>query len=81
MKFADGDSITGDWLAGYTFEHNEWGKIYVESDGPTDIRNKAVALKQQKNEEEAKERAVKERQKEARKQCFISKYGNANSCS
>lgn len=81
MKFADGDSITGDWLADYTFDHNEWGKIYAESDGPTDIRNKAVALKQQKNEEEAKERAVKERQKEARKQCFISKYGNANSCS
>ena len=61
MKFADGDSITGDWLAGYTFEHNERGKIYVESDGPTDIRNKAVALKQQKDEEEAKERAVKEK--------------------
>lgn len=61
MKFANGDSITGDWLAGYTFEHNEWGKIYVESDGPTDIRNKAVALKQQKDEEEAKERAVKEK--------------------
>lgn len=54
MKFANGDSITGDWLAGYTFDYKEWKKICDESNGPTDIRNKAIALKQQKDEEEAK---------------------------
>lgn len=80
MKFANGDSITGDWLAGCTFDYKEWKKIYNESNGPTDIRNKAIALKQQKDEEEAKKRAVaeeeSERQKEARRQYLISKYGN-----
>ena len=79
MKFANGDSITGDWLAGYNFDYDEWEQIYDESKGPTDIRNKAIALKQQKDEEAAKEQAAKEeseRQKEARRQYLISKYGN-----
>lgn len=79
MKFANGDSITGDWLAGYTFDYKEWKKICDESNGPTDIRNKAIALKQQKDEEEAKKRAAaeeNERQTEARRQYLISKYGN-----
>lgn len=79
MKFANGDSVTGDWLAGYNFDYDEWEQIYEESKGPTDIRNKAIALKQQKDEEEAKEQAAKEeneRQKEARRQYLISKYGN-----
>ena len=79
MKFANGDSITGDWLAGYTFDYDDWEKIFDESNGPTDIRNKAIALKQQKDEEEAKKRAAaeeNERQTEARRQYLISKSGN-----
>ena len=58
MKFANGDSITGDWLAGYTFDYDDWEKIFDESNGPTDIRNKAIALKQQKDEEEAKKQGI-----------------------
>ena len=84
-KFADGTSVTGDWLAGYNFYYGEWQEIYNKSNGPTDIRNNVIALKRQKDEEAAKERAKKEEErrrewqkeqrKRARRQYLINKYG------
>lgn len=85
MTFKDGQSVEGNWLAGFSFTGSEWEKIFDGNRGPTDIRDKAIALREKKDAErreeqrkEAEKRAreqAKLRQEQARKRFLINKYG------
>ena len=85
MTFKDGQSVKGNWLAKFTFEGSEWKKIFDGNRGPTDIRDKAIALKRKKDAEirekrrrEAELRAKEQarlRQEQARRRFLINKYG------
>lgn len=85
MTFKDGRSVEGNWLAGFSFTGSEWEKIFDGNRGPTDIHDKAIALKEKKDTErreeqrkEAEKRAREQeklRQEQARKRFLINKYG------
>lgn len=85
MTFKDGQSIKGNWLTGFSFTGSEWEKIFNGNRGPTDIRDKAIALKEKKDAErreelrkEAEKRTreqAKLKQEQARKRFLINKYG------
>lgn len=86
MTFKDGQSVKGNWLAKFTFEGSEWEKIFDGNRGPTDIRDKAIALKRKKDTEirekrrreaelRAKEQAELQAKEQARKRYLINKYG------
>ena len=88
MTFKDGQSVKGNWLAKFTFKGSEWKEIFDENKGPTDIRDKAIALKKKKDAEirekrrrEAELRSkeqIRLRQEQARRRFLINKYGVSN---
>ncbi len=75
--FADGTTASGDWLEQYnlTKEETEQIKKGCSCQSPTEIRDIAVRIANQKQQKLEQERLAKEQVEKADKQPLVTKYG------